>query len=38
MLETEEAFFSLCNVGEMKIAAIDPDGHYLWNLADTSLP
>jgi hypothetical protein len=37
MLETEEAFFSLCNVGGIKIASIDPDGHYLWDLADASL-
>jgi hypothetical protein len=32
MLETEEAFFQLCNMGKMKIATIDPEGHYLWAL------
>jgi hypothetical protein len=32
MLEIEEAFFQLCNMGTMKIATIDPDGHYLWDL------
>lgn len=33
MLETEEAIFQLCNMGKMKIVTIDPDGHYLWDLA-----
>jgi hypothetical protein len=33
MLEAEEAFFSLCNMGEIKIASTDPDGHYLWDVA-----
>ncbi|MCP3441992.1 hypothetical protein [Bradyrhizobium sp. CCGUVB14] len=36
MLETEEAFFSLCNEGEIKIAFTDPDGHYHWDLVEAS--
>jgi hypothetical protein len=34
MLETEEAFFQLCNRGLMKIAQIDSGGHYLWDSTD----
>lgn len=32
MLETQEAFFQLCNMGIMKIATIDAEGHYRWDL------
>jgi hypothetical protein len=35
MLETEEAFFQLCNMGKIKIATIDPEGHYHWELTDS---
>lgn len=34
MLETEEAFFRLCNRGLMKISQIDSEGHYRWDLTD----
>jgi hypothetical protein len=37
MLETEEAFFQLCNTGGIKIASIDPDGQYRWELAGNKL-
>jgi hypothetical protein len=30
MLDTEEAFFKLCNMGKIKIAGIDPGGLYRW--------
>jgi hypothetical protein len=33
MLERQEAFFELCNRGEI-FATIDPDGHYMWELFD----
>jgi hypothetical protein len=34
MLETEEAFFQLYNMGILMIATTDPDGHYRWDLTD----
>jgi len=34
MLETIEALFQLCNMGIMKIATTDQEGHYHWDLAE----
>ena len=34
MLEIEEAAFELCNMGKLKVATIDADGHYQWASID----
>lgn len=38
MLESQEAAFQLLNMGKLKIASIDSDGQYCWDLNNASLP